>query len=184
MTLERSLPYLGNKWPSQRAQNTQVIYLFDMCFPVCFLQPWDKSCVNCGCLCPSHWRGMNQLPAAFITCCLKSSLINASFIWYGLKLHITHSENGQERQQPITNKNCQGFRWNDVKETFAIFDLLSWRRLTSHKDLCLWSFNFNLPDRQWHYMTDHFIPEDVCIFKDFIINTFWRVGIFLIARQL
>lgn len=107
MTLESSLPYLGNKWPPRRTQNSQVIYLSDMCFPVCFLQPWDKSCVNCGWLCPSHLRGMNQFPAAFITCCLKSSLINASFIWYGLKLYITRSENGRHREQ-ITNKNSIG----------------------------------------------------------------------------
>lgn len=105
VTLESSLPYLGNKWPPRRAQNSKVIYLFDMCFPVCFLQPWDKSCVNCGWLCPSHLRGMNQFPATFITCGLKSNLINASFIWYGLKLYITHSENRQEREQPILNKN-------------------------------------------------------------------------------
>ena len=39
MTLESSLPYLGNKWPPRRAQNSEVIYLSDMCFPVCFLQP-------------------------------------------------------------------------------------------------------------------------------------------------
>ena len=186
MTLESSLPYLGNKWPLQRVQNSRVIYLFDMCFPVCFLQPWDKSCVNCGWLSPSHWRGMNQFPASFITCCLKSSLINASFIWYGLKLYITHLENGRETEQPITNKNSIG----DLDGTMLRKDLQSlicfhgdaWPN--SHRDLCFWSFNFTLSDMQWHYMTDHFIQEDVCIFQDFIINIFWRVGIFLIQRQL
>lgn len=40
--LECILPYLGDEWPPQRALSSRAIYLFDMCFPVCFLQPWDN----------------------------------------------------------------------------------------------------------------------------------------------
>lgn len=127
---------------------------------------------------PQSLRGMNQFPAAFITCCLKSSLINASFIWYGLKLYITHSENGRKGSSRPTKKTVRdldGMMLRKHLQSLICFHGDAWPN--SHRDLCLWSFNFNLPDRQWHYMTDHFIQEDVCIFKDFIINTFWRVGI-------
>lgn len=37
--LECILPYLGDKWPPRRAPSSRAIYLPDMCFPVCFLQP-------------------------------------------------------------------------------------------------------------------------------------------------
>lgn len=173
MILKSSLPYLGNKWPPQNAQNSIVIYLFDICFPICFLQPWDKS-VSTGGLCSSQWRGMNQLPAAFTTCCLKSSQINASFIWYGLKLYITHSENGQKRrsQTKIPSGDLDEMMLTKHLQSLVCFNAEAWPN--SNRNLCLSSLTSI-------YLTHNdrcFYTRDSCIFKGFIINTFIRFGTF------
>lgn len=82
--LECILPYLGDKWPPRRALNSRAIYLPDMCFPVCFLQPWAMA----GLWQPQLWHcwrvtrplhsglRINAL-AIFIIYCSKSSLIDA-----------------------------------------------------------------------------------------------------------
>lgn len=57
-----------------RELSSRAIYLFDMCFPVCFLQPWDNQLSSDSALCqwqraaqPVHSSAMNSFPCQSLT---------------------------------------------------------------------------------------------------------------------
>lgn len=106
---------------------------------------------------------------------LKSSQINASFIWYGLKLYITHSENGQKRsrsQKKIPSGDLDEMMLRKHLQSLVCFNAEAWPN--SNRNLCLSSLTSI-------YLTHNdrcFYTRDSCIFKGFIINTFIRFGTF------
>lgn len=92
--LESSLPYLRNKWLPQELK-AAIIYVWRV-LPCLFssLETGVVSTVD-GCA-PVTWETWINFPAAFITHCFKSSLINASFTCCGLKNYRTCSEDRRQ----------------------------------------------------------------------------------------